>query len=135
MEAGAGRDQNTYDNVANWTPEGHELIHFWREKSHYSRFIQRLDSLLDEDDSLQFFLAADLPETYQTFHEYYGMRLRRLSRSQFDRSAEQMSFALADAILLSRCSRLLGSTWSSFSELAMRLSTGLSNIEMSGKDF
>ena len=135
MEAGAGLDNHSYDSRENWSDEGHRLIHHWREKSHFSRFMQRLDKLLWEDDSQSIFLAADLPETYEAFTACYGYRLRFLPRSRYDRSAEQICFALADAILLSRCNRLLGSTWSSFSELAMRLSTSFSAIEMSGTDF
>jgi hypothetical protein len=42
---------------------------------------------------------------------------------------------MADAILLSRAPLMLGSTWSSFSELAMRLAPGGIAVEMSGKDF
>ena len=56
-------------------------------------------------------------------------------RSLFDRSKEQLYYALADAILLSRAPRLLGSTWSSFSELAMRLAPQKMVVEMSGTDF
>jgi len=37
--------------------------------------------------------------------------------------------------LLSRSPLLLGSTWSSFSELAMRLAPQAIAIEMSGKEF
>ena len=42
---------------------------------------------------------------------------------------------MADVLLLSKCKKLLGSTWSSFSEAAMRLSDTYSEIEMSGKEF
>jgi hypothetical protein len=53
----------------------------------------------------------------------------------YDRSEEQIKYALADALLLSKAQKLLGSTWSSFSELAMRMSNTFSTIEMSGRDF
>jgi hypothetical protein len=95
----------------------------------------RIDRLVTEQPDLKLFLAADMPATYQVFAEKYGDRLSYLPRTRFDRSSEQMRYALADAILLSRCHRLLGSTWSSFSELAQRLSTTLGRIEMSGTDF
>ena len=135
MEAGAGLDHNTYDSIHNWTQEGHNLLHYWRDKSHFSHFIKRIDQILSENPNQKLFLATDLPETYRTFEEYYGNKLVYLKRNVYDRSKEQIIFALADAILLSRCQKLLGSTWSSFSELAMRLSTTYSTIEMSGKDF
>ncbi|MBL3527812.1 MAG: glycosyltransferase [gamma proteobacterium endosymbiont of Lamellibrachia anaximandri] len=135
MEAGEGLDNNTYDNIENWTEEGHELLHYWRDKSHYSHFIRRIDQLMKTDASIKLFLATDMPETYEVFEQYYGNRLSYLKRNVYDRSKEQLIYALADAILLSKCNRLLGSTWSSFSELATRLSTHYSTIEMSGEDF
>lgn len=135
MEAGKGLDHNTYDSVENWTQEGHDQLHYWRDKSHYSNFIKRIDQLISDNQNLKLFLATDLPETYQIFQSYYGDNLAFLPRTVYDRSKEQIIYALADAILLSGCNRLLGSTWSSFSELAMRLSTTYSKIEMSGNDF
>ena len=135
MEAGAGRDTNSYDRPENWRPEDHALIHAWRAKSHFSHFLARIDSLIAEGRADTIFLAADLPETYAEFQDRYGHRLARLPRVLYDRSAAQLHYALADAILLSRAPLLLGSTWSSFSELAMRLAPQAIAIEMSGKDF
>lgn len=135
MEAGEGLDHNTYDSVENWTQEGHDQLHYWREKSHYSAFIKRIDQLIEQDDTLKLFVATDLQETYDIFQQCYGERLVYLRRDVFDRSKEQIIYALADVLLLSKCSKLLGSTWSSFSEAAMRLSDTYSEIEMSGRDF
>lgn len=135
MEAGAGLDHNTYDRPENWRPEDHALIHEWRAKSHFSRFLNRIDTLIAEDRADGIFLAADLPSTYAEFQHHYGDRLAWLPRNLYDRSAEQLHYAMADAILLSRSPLLLGSTWSSFSELAMRLARQEIKIEMSGTDF
>ena len=135
MEAGAGLDHNTYDRPENWRAEDHTLIHEWRAKSHFSRFLNRIDTLIGQGRADGIFLAADLPATYAEFQHHYGDRLAWLPRSLYDRSAEQLHYALADAILLSRSPLLLGSTWSSFSELAMRLARQGISIEMSGTDF
>lgn len=135
MEAGKGLDHNTYDSVENWTQEGHDQLHYWREKSHYSAFIKRIDQLINEDENIKLFVATDLQETYDIFQQYYGDRLVYLKRNVFDRSKEQIIYAMADVLLLSKCKKLLGSTWSSFSEAAMRLSDTYSEIEMSGRDF
>lgn len=135
MEAGPGLDHNTYDRPENWRPEDHALIHEWRSKSHFSHFLTRLDALTAEGRAQTIFLAADLPQTYAEFTARYGERLAWLPRSLYDRSAAQLHYALADAILLSRAPLLLGSTWSSFSELAMRLAPGGIKVEMSGRDF
>jgi glycosyltransferase involved in cell wall biosynthesis len=135
MEGMPGTDTNSYDASNNWLPESHQQINHWRERSHYIRFMARIDHLLAEQPTLALFLAADMPVTYEVFTEKYGDRLTYLPRNRFDRSSEQMRYALADAILLSRCHAMLGSTWSSFSELAQRLSVTLNRIEMSGTDF
>lgn len=136
MEAGQGRDNNAYDSPdGNWSEGDHELIHHWRAKSHFSHFLARIDALFEAGEAATLFLAADLPETYEVFLEHYGERLAFLPRDVYDRSAAQLRYGLADAILLGRSNRLLGSTWSSFSELAMRMAPTPQTTEMSGKDF
>jgi hypothetical protein len=135
MEAGKGLDHNSYDSNENWSQTSHDEIQYWRGKSHYSAFIRRIDQLLDGMPDRNVFLATDLPENYKIFQQQYGSRCLYLPRTAYDRSREQIVYALADAMLLSQCKLLLGSTWSSFSELAMRLSTTFSSVEMSGKDF
>lgn len=135
MEGAAGMDKQTYDSAGNWLPESHEQLNYWRGQSHYNKFMNRIDALIDSAPEKRFFLAADLPQTYQYFNERYGDRFSMLSRNVFDRSAHQLKFAIADALLLSRCNHLLGSTWSSFTELALRFSTTVKTVEMSGKDF
>jgi hypothetical protein len=135
MEGGTGLDAHSYDSGANWSKESHDLIQSWRARSHYANFMRRIDALLEEDPGLRLFLATDRDETYRIFREAYGGRLAFLRRPIFDRSREQLVYALADAILLGKCARFLGSTYSTFSELAERYSTGFQSIEMSGKDF
>ncbi len=135
MEAGAGLDHNTYDSAENWTKEGHELLHYWRNKSHYSHFMKRIDQLISEGMTGGIFLAADRPEIFQEFAACYGDRVAFIQRDVFDRSKLQIQYALADILMLSSCQKLLGSTWSSFSELAVRMSNSFVTIEMSGKDF
>jgi hypothetical protein len=135
MEGAAGTDTNSYDSAENWRPDSHEAITHWREKSHYRHFLTRLDKLLLEDPGAKLFLAADLPDTYRVFSETYGNRLAWLERSVFDRSALQLQYALADIALLARCTTLLGSNWSSFSEVALRMSNSIHHHEMSGIDF
>lgn len=135
MEGGKKVEHLAYENAANWLPEDHALIDEWRGKSHFSHFLKRIDALIQQGRADRIFLAADMPETYAEFENRYGNRLAWLPRALYDRSTEQLHYALADAILLSRSPLLLGSTWSSFSELAMRLAPERITIEMSGKDF
>jgi len=135
MVGGGDYEHLAYEALENWTKEGHEQTDFWRKKSHFSHFMARLDSLITEGRADRIFVAADKQETYDAFLETFGERVAYLPREVFDRSAEQLRYALADALLLGSSPLLLGSTWSSFSELAMRLSPQKMVIEMSGKDF
>jgi hypothetical protein len=56
MVGSPGTDTASYDRAENWTVDGHAAINHWREKSHYSRFMARLDALIDAGAAL---LAAD----------------------------------------------------------------------------
>jgi len=135
MEGAPGSDHNSYDRVENWTPEGQKQLHYWRRRSHYARFMARIDTLIATGEIETLFLAADTAQTYQAFQARYGPRLACLERPLYDRSREQIQYALADVLLLAECRKMLGSSWSSFSELALRLSDNFSQIEMSGQDF
>jgi hypothetical protein len=135
MEGGRKDEHLPYESPENWTARDHALIDEWRAKSHYSRFVDRIDALVAEGAVERLFLAADSPEAYAAFAERYGDQLRRLQRARYDRSTEQMRYALADAILLGRAPRMLGSTWSSFSELATRLACEPMTVEMTAVDF
>ena len=119
----------------NWPEDAHKAIAHWREKSHFSHFFNRIDRLIADGRADTIFLAADLPETYAEFKAYYGDRVTMLDRQFYDRSAEQMRYALADVLLLGRAPLLLGSFWSSFTELARRLAREPLTVEMSGRDF
>lgn len=135
MAGGQNYEHLAYEHQSNWTQEDHEKIAEWRKKSHYSNFFKRIDQLIKENRVDSIFVAADLPGTYDQFRLRYGDRLTWLPRQKNDRSTEQLQFALADAVLLSRAKIFLGSTWSSFSELAMRLADSGIHQEMSGIDF
>lgn len=135
MEAGTSRDDKPYDSRELWGNENHRQIQQWRDRSHYSVFFRKIDRIMAEQPDSRFFLATDLAENYAAFTSIYGDRVRMLHRNHFDRSRTQILYAMADAVLLSRCSRLLGSNWSSFSELASRLSITYQKVELAGIDF
>lgn len=123
MEGASGTQLKSYDSSENWLTKDHEAIQYWRDRSHYSHFVEKIKDLLKADDTLGIFLATDLPETYQAMKNEFP-ELKMLNRESYDRSAEQLQFALADLLLLANCQVFLGSTWSSFSEIAKRLSCG-----------
>ncbi len=135
MVGGKDYEHLPYEATENWTAEGHAAIEHWRERSHFSHFMKRIDALIAEGRAERVLLAADKSETYLEFQAAYGARVAYLTRDLYDRSAEQLRYALADALLLGTAPLLLGSTWSSFSELALRLSARNTQVEMSGRDF
>lgn len=127
--------EGSYEQHYNWSEDGKQDLVNWRKKSHYSHFFKRIDRALAETPEAKFFLATDCKENYELVLERYGDRVIYLHREVFDRSALQIQYALADAILLSRSKQLFGSTWSSFTELSKRLAVADMSVEMSGVDF
>lgn len=135
MASGPAHEHLPWEAPVNWPTRGHAEIAAWRARSDARYFIARLDALVAEGKAETIFLAADLPETYARFAERYGSRLAWLPRAHYDRSAGQLQYGLADALLLGSAERFLGSSWSSFSELALSLSQRIRHAEFSGQDF
>ncbi|HFQ14844.1 MAG TPA: hypothetical protein ENK41_00695 [Rhodobacteraceae bacterium] len=135
MQGGLAHEALPYEAPENWTPEGRAQIDYWRGKSHYSNFFRRIDQLTDGAGIDRLFVAADSQATYDAFLDRYGDRVAWLRRDVYDRSARQLKYALADIYLLGHTRRMLGSSWSSFSDIARRLSPNKLATELSGKDF
>lgn len=135
MEGGFADEHLPYESPGNWTEAAHLEIDHWRKRSHFSYFQTRLDQLIAQGHADTVFLASDTPSVYDAFTTRYGSRVASLRRDVTDRSTKALVHALADALLLSRASRLLGSQWSSFTELAFRLARKPIDVELSGRDF
>lgn len=135
MATGPAFDHLSYESPENWPAERHLELTEWRQKSDISRFITRLDALISAGDINTIFAAADLPATYAALIDRYGDRVRYLRRTEYDRSAAQLQTALADMMLLTAAPLFLGSTWSSFSDIAQRLAQPWRKYEKSGVDF
>ena len=135
MASGPGYEHLPWESPADWTSAGHAELLAWRARSHARYFMARIDALVADGLAGTLFLAADLPEIYEAFRARYGARLAFLPRDLYDRSSEQQRHALADMLLLGRAERFLGSTWSSFSDMARRLAPAPMTVEMSGQDF
>ncbi|KAJ3409153.1 hypothetical protein HDV05_004573 [Chytridiales sp. JEL 0842] len=109
-------------------------------------FVERAETLLKNDPSLKFYLSADDQAAYATIVERFGQfgplvipsfenqggedgkgvkykgtpegRIIFIERSCKDRGPFCLRYALADIILLGRSKWILGSVWSSFTEVA-----------------
>ncbi|MCA0930779.1 galactosyltransferase-related protein [Ruegeria profundi] len=133
MNGGASTDPHG-DVPGDWSRSEDEISRRARSRSHYGYFFKRLDELLEEESTLTIFLASDNSESYGAFNAKYGDRVTSLPRTVYDRSEMQLKFALADVILLSRAPVLLGSNWSSFTEIAHSMSEN-QRLEISGQHF
>jgi len=138
MEAAGG----PFDAPRNWSAAGHDAIRHWRGQSHYARFMTRLDAWLARWEGAEpprIFLAADQAATRQAFAARYDGRVAMRAHDGpdpgRDRSADALRAALADMLALSESRHLLASHWSSFGEVALRLSGSLIAHERAGLDF
>ena len=96
-------------------------IKAWRNAGHWSRFINRLSR---EPAATRFFLAADSQDAYDGLLAAFPNRIASTPRvcasaSRCDsRDCASLRLALADMLNLARTRRILGSYFSSFSEVA-----------------
>lgn len=135
MVGGSEHTDLAYESRDVFTAAEFEEGERWRTRSHYANFFHRIDELLKEKAFNTIFVAADSDEAYRAFSEKYGEQVVWLERQLYDRSADQLKYALADMILLGHCKRMLCSNWSSFSEVARYLSPKRESYETSGVDF
>lgn len=84
-------------------------------------FMERMESEVQADDSVRFFLATDDVTVRDGLSSLFGGRLMYRDNKP-DRSSEQgMRDALVDLYSLSRTRKVLGSYWSSFSAMASEI--------------
>ncbi len=92
-----------------------------RERSPFSAFIDRMDKELDSDLNTKFYLATDEAEYKELLAKRYGARVITsplvLNRS----SLEGMKDALVDLYCLSCTDYIVGSYYSSYSEIAAEI--------------
>jgi len=109
----------TCDDTASWTTDKRESWNKWREASSADNFIKHMKTY---PEGTKFFVASDSEEVFERMKKEFPLRILYLKRNVFDRSKEQMIYAMADVKLLSKTKLLLASNWSSFSELVRRWS-------------
>ena len=84
-------------------------------------FIREMEQALLERPSTVFFLSTDDPSVEDEFRAQFGSKIVTRQK-RFERTSLQgMQDAVIDLYSLSRTSRILGSYWSSFSDVAARL--------------
>jgi len=110
-----------------------EMQH-WREQSSFGNFVIEMNRIISEEDpEAKFYVATDTKEVLDEIQEKFPGRILFVPRTCDDRDSECVQYAMIDVYALSKTKRLLGSNWSSYTELAERL--GGLKAELAGQDF
>jgi len=91
------------------------------ERSPVAAFMERLQSEVERDAGARFLLATDDPAIEYAVKERFSDRVVVRPKVFARVKAAGVRDALVDLLLLSRCRRILGSHWSSFSETAAEI--------------
>lgn len=94
----------------------------WRAVTTMRNFVPTMRAMLNNGTVTRFFVSSDSISVCKRMAAVFGSNVTFIERGECDdRSAKCLEYALADLVLLSKTKPLLGSTWSSFTEAAMRL--------------
>ncbi|CDF41083.1 unnamed protein product [Chondrus crispus] len=122
------------DNSGLYHDDDAAEIKKWRATTKYTNFVSEMEDLLESGTVDRFFVASDTVGVLRTMQNLFPEgKVFYLDRDCDDRGGECEQYAMADLLVLSRTKVLLGSTWSSFSEAAMRL--GGPKALLAGTDF
>lgn len=91
-------------------------------------FLERMWREVDQDPEARFFLATDDPDTERTVMGEFPGRVTVRSKDFARDRAKGVKDALVDLLVLSKCSLVLGSYWSSFSQTAAEMGGGTLEI-------
>lgn len=116
-----------YTQIGAWTTD------YWRSQSQLPVFVNKMRQKLRLRKDATFFVAADDRAVISSLEELFPGRIYSIHRNCDDREAGCVVYAMADLLCLAKTRRLYGSNWSSFSEVAGRLTNR--RLYLSGKDF
>ena len=99
-----------------------ELLDKWRSTTKMENFIGPMQGFLKNGTVDKFFVASDTVEVCEKLKSKFpDGQIVYIPRDCDDRGAHCEKYAMADLLVLAQTKLMLGSTWSSFSEAAMRL--------------
>lgn len=113
-----------------YTAESSRTTDYWRNLTQVDTFVQEMKR--QTADQL-FYVAADQKEVFAQLEKEFPARIFYTPRQCDSRDKDCLPFALADILLLAKCSSLRGSYWSSFTELSTRI--GRARFLLAGVDF
>jgi hypothetical protein len=100
------------------------------ERSPVESFLVRMQKEVEQDPGARFFLATDDPATEQVVRGRFPGRVATRPKVFARDKAEGARDALVDLLILSKCRLILGSYWSSFTDMAADL--GGAQVEVVG---
>jgi hypothetical protein len=93
-----------------------------RQYSPTGLFVERMRREVANDDTTEFFVATDSPDVERLLNDEFPGRITSHRKRSLDRNdGVAIQDAVIDLYCLSRCRKLIGSYWSSFSETAWQL--------------
>ena len=87
-----------------------------------SLYISEMEKAIANDPATNFYLASDSDEEKGKLTAHFGSRIITSEKTADRNSVDGMREGLAEMMLLSRTSRIIGSTFSSYSQVASRIS-------------
>jgi hypothetical protein len=130
-----GQDPKTsdYEDISGYTEENKRNAKAARNSSHWTRFLTEMKRITKIKHNQKFFLCCDNPEAYAALLKEMKDNIIFVEKEVYDRSADQIVSALVDAKLLAETKYVLGSPWSSYTEMVERLSGKV--VKLAGKNF
>lgn len=88
-------------------------------------FVSRMKLEIEKDRNVRFFLSTDCPRTLNKFKDLYSDRLivyeKQFVESKFGTEKANQSDAFVEMLLLSLTKKIVGTRWSTFSEMASKI--------------
>lgn len=128
------RDIKNVDFEKEYGSKAAKKMEYWREQSCFRTFMGEMNRIIRKVNSeAKFYIATDTYMIIPLLEKRFPGRILSTKRSCDDRNSKCMIYALIDMYALSRTKQLLGSNWSSYTEMIERLS-GL-KARLAGQDF
>lgn len=130
-----GQDPKLYnfEDISKYNEKEKNAIQKWRKCSHWSFFVEKMTETIKLNPNQKFYVSADNKDIYDQLGSVDILKGKIITtpRKEYDRSTTAIQLALVDILLLSKCKSILGSNWSSFSEIASKI--GMNKIQFIGK--
>lgn len=128
------KDIKNVDFNQEYGSDAAKTMEHWRTQSSYKTFISEMDRIIrEEDENARFYIATDTYEVIPLMQKRFPGKIISTDRSCDDRDSECVKYAVIDMYALSKTKQLLGSNWSSYTEMAERL--GGLKAKLAGQDF